>query len=75
MSRASSPWTPAAVRALGVRTDAVTAGSIFDLGRTATYEAIREDRFPVPVLRAGSRYVVPVAPILKALGLETEDQP
>jgi len=63
-------WTEAAIRDLGVRTDATTAGSIFDMGRTATYEAIRQGTFPVPVLRCGARYVVPVAPILHALGLD-----
>ncbi len=70
MNNTEIRWTEAAIRDLGVRTDATTAGSIFDMGRTATYEAIRQGTFPVPVLRCGARYVVPVAPILHALGLD-----
>lgn len=63
-------WTPEALAMLGVRTDAETAGSIFGLSRTQSYEAIRAGRFPVPVVRIGRRIVVPVAPILRALGLD-----
>ncbi len=62
-------WTPAAVRALGVTTDLVTAGSILKIGRTAAHELARRGDFPVPVLRLGTRYVVPVAPVLALLGL------
>ena len=63
-------WTEAAVRGLGVRTDLRTAGSIFGLSATQSYEAAKAGRFPVPVLRVGVRYVVPVAPILAVLGLD-----
>jgi hypothetical protein len=65
-------WTPERVIALGVRTDVETAGEIFGLSRTQAYEAVNHDRFPVPTFRIGRRVVVPVAPIVKLLGLDTE---
>jgi hypothetical protein len=63
-------WTERKVRALGVCTDLLTAASIFGIGRTAAYELARSDKFPTPVLRRGVQYVVPVKPILQALGLD-----
>lgn len=63
-------WTAAEVVALGVRTDAETAGSILGLCRTETYERIKDGSFPVPTFRVGRRVVVPVAPILELLGLD-----
>ncbi len=68
----SKVWTRDDVVALGVRTDVETAGSIFDLSRTQTYERIKDGTFPVPTFRIGRRVVVPVAPILTLLGLDTE---
>jgi hypothetical protein len=65
-------WTADDVRALGVRTDLVTAGSVLGLGRTAAHEHARRGTFPVPVLRLGARYVVPVAPLLELLGVPAE---
>lgn len=65
-------WTERDVRALGVRTDVATAGSVLGLGRSAAYEAVRTGGFPVPVIRAGGHYVVPVAPLLRLLGLDDE---
>ena len=63
-------WNEEAIRRLGVRTNVETAGSIFGLSRTQSYESVRTGQFPVPVVRIGRRIVVPVAPILAALGLE-----
>jgi hypothetical protein len=63
-------WTAEAVRALGVHTDLVTAGALLGMGRTKAHELARTGRFPVPVLRHGRRYLVPVAPILHLLQLE-----
>jgi hypothetical protein len=56
-------WTSDVVRALGVYTDLVTAGTLLGIGRTKAYALARAGRFPVPVLRHGRRYIVPVAPI------------
>lgn len=64
------PWHIEDVRALGVITDLVTAGSILGIGRTTAYVLAREDRFPIPVLKVGDRYQVPVAGLLKAIGAD-----
>jgi len=62
-------WTAQRIRALGVVTDLPTAAKILGLGRALAYDLARIDQFPVPVIRAGSRYRVPVAGILTAVGL------
>ncbi len=62
-------WSEAEVRALGVTTDLVTAGSVLGIGRNAAYALNAEGRFPVPVLSLGSVYRVPVAGLLEVLGL------
>jgi hypothetical protein len=68
-SGAADIWTEERIRALGVVTDLPTAARIFGLGRSLAYELVRTDRFPCPVLHAGTRYRVPVAAILTALGI------
>ena len=65
-------WTPEEVRALGVTTDVVTAGRILGLSRNTAYRLARAGTFPVPVLRAGAQYRVPVAGLLTALHLNAE---
>lgn len=65
-------WTADEVRALGVRTDLVTAGSVLGLGRTVAHELARRHAFPVPVLRIGTRYVVPTASLLELLGIDPQ---
>ena len=60
-------WTEDRIRALGAVTDLPTAARIFGLGRALAYELAKNNDFPVPVLRVGSRYRVPVAPLLAAL--------
>jgi hypothetical protein len=62
-------WTAERIQALGAVTDLPTAAAILSLSRTLAYHLARHGRFPVPVLRAGTRYRVPVAPILAALHL------
>jgi hypothetical protein len=62
-------WTETRIRALGAVTDLPTAGRIFGLGRSLAYELAKNDQFPAPVLRVGTRYRVPVAGILTALGI------
>lgn len=66
---AARAWTEEEVRALGVRTDLVTAGAVLGVGRTKAHEMAREGTFPVPVLRLGRVYVVPTAGLLAVLGL------
>ncbi|WP_246595585.1 helix-turn-helix domain-containing protein [Actinoplanes auranticolor] len=43
------------------------AASIFGLSRSVAYDLIRTEKFPVPVLRFGTRYRIPVQAILAAL--------
>jgi hypothetical protein len=64
-------WTPAAVRALGVRTDVPTAGAILGgLCRDEAYRMVKRGTFPVPVIKVGRRLIVPVQPILELLGID-----
>ena len=73
---AATVWTAQRIRALGAVTDLQTAAAIFGLSRTTAYELARTDQFPVPVLRFGTRYRVPVHAILTALDLPmTDDEP
>ncbi len=63
-------WTEAQVRSLGLRTDLVTACSIvYGCGRTKAYELYHRGELDFPAIRAGARIVVPVAPLLKLLGV------
>jgi hypothetical protein len=64
-------WTEEEIRALGVRTDLVTACAIvYGVSRTTAYERFRRGELHFPALRLGHRVVVPVRPLLELLGLE-----
>jgi hypothetical protein len=63
------PWTAEAIRGPGTVTSVSTAATIFGLNRSVADDLVKPDRFPVPVLRFGNRYRVPVAAILAALHL------
>ncbi|MEU8606447.1 helix-turn-helix domain-containing protein [Actinoplanes sp. NPDC048791] len=65
-------WTPERIRALGTVTTVPVAASIFGLSRSVAYDLIRTEKFPVPVLRFGSRYRIPVQAILAALHMPAE---
>jgi hypothetical protein len=65
-------WTVEQVRQLGTTTDVVTAGQVLGLSRNTAYRLARLDQFPVPVLRAGAQYRVPVAGLLAALHIAVE---
>ncbi|GAA3766679.1 hypothetical protein GCM10022225_61290 [Plantactinospora mayteni] len=66
---ASPVWDAETIHALGVSTDLTTAAQIFNLSIATAYRLVKRNAFPVPVIRAGAHYRVPVAPILTALGL------
>jgi len=68
-------WTPARIRALGPVTDITTAGAILGLSRSVAYDLAHRGEFPIPVIRAGSRYRVPVAALLSALHIPLEPEP
>lgn len=57
--------------ALPVSVDLVTAGRALRIGRQLSYELARVGKFPCPVIRSGSRWVVPRARLLEVLGIET----
>jgi hypothetical protein len=63
-------WNEQDIRGLGAATDLVTAAAILGIGRTTAHTLARAGRFPVPVIRVGRRYRVPVAPILRLLTLD-----
>lgn len=69
---AGRSWTVEEVRALGVRCDLTTAGQVLGVGRTKAHDLARRGEFPVPVLRVGSRYVVPVAGLLRLLEVDRD---
>ena len=60
-------WTAEQIRGLGAATDLPTAAAIFGLGRTQAYQLAKDGLFPVPVLRIGKLYRIPIAPILALL--------
>ena len=65
-------WSAEQIRALGTRTDLVTAGQILGIGRSKSYQLAQAGKFPVPVIRYGHRYVVPTGPILALLGIDPQ---
>ncbi|MFI7543793.1 helix-turn-helix domain-containing protein [Actinoplanes sp. NPDC049599] len=65
-------WTPERIRALGTVTTVPVAASIFGLSRSVAYDLIRTGKFPVPVLRFGTRYRIPVPAVLAALHMPAE---
>jgi hypothetical protein len=68
-NRHTGRWTIQRIHDLGVVTDIPTAAAIIGISRSLAYQLAHDDRFPLPVIRAGQRYLVPVAAILDALHL------
>lgn len=67
-------WTAEEVRALGTRTDLVTACQIvYGVGKNRAWQLYHAGELPFPALRCGRRVVVPVAPLLVLLGLDGAD--
>jgi len=60
--------------ALPASIDLVTAGKAFGMGRTLAHDLARRGEFPVRVLRLGTKYRVPTADVLRALGVEADSQ-
>jgi hypothetical protein len=64
-------WTAEDVRALGVRTDLVTACQVVTgCGKNKAWELFHAGELPFPALKVGRRVVVPTAPLIRLLGLE-----
>jgi excisionase family DNA binding protein len=51
------------------------AGRLLGVSRGTAYQLVREQRFPVPVLRVGYQLRVPRAPLMRLLGIEAEQVP
>ena len=71
MKTANAPsrlWTVEAVRQLGMTTDVETAAAIIGIGRTLAYELVRNEQFPMRLVRLGRRVIVPVPGLFKLLG-------
>jgi hypothetical protein len=66
-------WTVQRIRALGAATSLPTAAEILGIGRTLAYELVATGRFPTPVIRAGTRVIVPVAPLLELLHADPDN--
>mgnify|MGYP000908402718 CR=1 FL=1 len=43
------------------------AATMLGIGRNTAYEAVRQGRFPVPVVKIGKRYVIPRLPLERLL--------
>ncbi|MEU4569010.1 hypothetical protein [Micromonospora sp. NPDC023956] len=62
-------WTIERIRALGVTTTLATTASVLGISRSQAYRLAATDQFPLPLIRAGSRIIVPVAALLQLLEL------
>ncbi|MBB5828600.1 MULTISPECIES: helix-turn-helix transcriptional regulator [Micromonospora] len=60
-------WTVERIRALGVTTTLATTASVLGISRSQAYRLAATDQFPIPLIRAGSRIIVPVAALLHLL--------
>ncbi len=60
-------WTTEQIRALGAATNLATAAAILGIGRSQAYRLVAAGQFPTPVIRAGTRVIVPVAGLLRLL--------
>ncbi|HKT02061.1 MAG TPA: DNA-binding protein [Rugosimonospora sp.] len=65
-------WTAEGIRALGAFTDLRTTAEILGFTRNTAYEMIRAATFPVPVIRAGTKYRVSVAAILRLVHADAD---
>ena len=54
---------------LGVSTDLRTANRALGISDSQGYKLAASGDYPVPVIRAGGRYIVPTAGLLAALGV------
>ena len=55
---------------LPVSVDLTTAGRAFGIGRTKSFELVRQGRFPVKVISVGAKYRVTRSAIFEGLGLD-----
>lgn len=66
-------WTAEQIRALGAATNLATAAAILGIGRSQAYRLVAAGQFPAPVIRIGTRVIVPVAGLLRLLLVDDTD--
>ncbi len=66
-------WTVEQIRALGAATNLGTAAAILGIGRSQAYRLVAADQFPAPIIRVGTRVIVPVAGLLRLLLVDDPD--
>ncbi|MBU8859228.1 MULTISPECIES: hypothetical protein [unclassified Micromonospora] len=64
---AGEVWTVERICALGVTTTLATTASVLGISRSQAYRLAATNQFPIPLIRAGSRIIVPVAGLLQLL--------
>jgi hypothetical protein len=64
---ATDVWTAKQIHRLGVTTDLATAASILGINRSQAYQLAATNTFPAPLIRAGSRIIVPLAGLRRLL--------
>jgi hypothetical protein len=69
------PWTAERIRALGAATTLPTAAAVLGISRSQAYRLAATDAFPTPLIRAGTRIIVPVAGLLRLLLLDQPTAP
>lgn len=63
------------LHALPPTIDVETAGRILGIGRALAYRLAKRGEFPCRVVRAGRRYLVPRAELLRVLGVDERTGP
>ncbi|MFI6161678.1 hypothetical protein ACIA59_17235 [Micromonospora haikouensis] len=66
----NEPWTAERIRALGAATTLPTAAAVLGISRSQAYRLAATDTFPTPLIRAGTRIIVPVTGLLRLLLLD-----
>ena len=68
---AAKTWTVDEIKALGVRTDLVTACAIlYGCGKNRAWEMYHAGELAFPTLKVGRRVVVPTSHLHRLLGIE-----
>ncbi|MEV8609498.1 helix-turn-helix domain-containing protein [Amycolatopsis sp. NPDC051373] len=65
-------WSREKLATLGVTIDLMTAARMLGIGRTTAYKLARTGTFPVPAVRVGRSYCIPVVRVIELLGLDKE---
>ncbi|QOV97238.1 MerR family transcriptional regulator [Rhodococcus pyridinivorans] len=69
---ARKAWTAEELRAQGLTVPARVAFEAAGIGETHGYRLAKSGELPFEVLKIGRKYRVPVASLLKCLGIENE---